>query len=120
MAGFLLHRRRSIYQEFYQVTSEFAPIRVLPISSLDPEKEHSGALTYVPLRVAYVPGIQNAARVGGGGGMVYWFHEFRRFSGRMDIVCAVQVASRRRGIHCDMQIPRVCVCARADRYRAPI
>lgn len=70
MAGFLLHRRRSIYQEFYQVTSEFAPIRVLPISSLDPEKEHSGALTYVPLRVAhaYVPGIQNAARVGGGGG----------------------------------------------------
>lgn len=113
MAGFLLHRRRSIYQEFYQVTSEFAPIRVLPISSLDPEKEHSGALTYVPLRVAYVPGIQNAARVGGGGGMVYWFHEFRRFSGRMDIVCAVQVASRRRGIHCDMQIPRVCVCVRA-------
>lgn len=48
----------------------------------------------------------------GGGkeeGMVYWFHEFRRFSGRMDIVCAVQVASRRRGIHSDMQIPCVCV-----------
>lgn len=43
--------------------------------------------------------------------MVYWFHEFRRFSGRMDIVCAVQVASRRRGIHSDMQM---CVCAERD------
>lgn len=79
MAGFLLHRRRSIYQEFYQVTSEFAPIRVLPISSVDPEKEHSGALTSpAPLRVAhaYVPDIQNAARVergrreGGGDGVL--------------------------------------------------
>lgn len=42
--------------------------------------------------------------------MAYRFHEFRRFSGRMDIVCAVQVASRRRGIRSDMQIP----CAERD------